>query len=136
MIQDVGNEISFNKALAQFSPDLKLLFNPETKHFGVYQVKSNHFYAPEQKPWLLFEIVDEFGVSRLPTQGDIQRAYESTKSAEKLWDKGGEWYINKIEDQEAKRDQARDEALDERIRFVTRDAMAIQEHAKTPRRRK
>ena len=133
--QNIGNEVGFNRALKSFSPDLQMLFNTDTKRMGVYQLKSAHFEVAGAKPWLLFEIVDEYGDPRLPNESDIARAYASTKSAERLWSKGGDWYTDSIEAQEEKRETAREAKLDEQIRFITRDTFNAARTVKTPRNR-
>lgn len=102
------NDQEFNRQLNSMSHDLKLLWNPQKKLWGVYQVRAhslvNAWGAPiEAKPWLLFDIVDERGHFRLPDQRDLRRAANSIYSAHRLWDKGGDWYTDRIEAQEAER---------------------------------
>lgn len=101
------NEKQFNDQLAKIAPDLRLLFNRERRLWGVYQVRARHIImAGPNKSWLLFDIVDEHKQFRLPNPTDLSRCAASVYSGHKMWERGTDWYIDRIEEQEAARSVA------------------------------
>lgn len=120
------NHLDFNRKLKSMAPDLELIFNPQKRLWGVYQLRSRHFVnawnAPiDTKPWLLFDITDDRGNFRVFDQRDLARAAQSIYSAHQLWDKGGDWYADRLEDQEKARENRRALALKEQTRSVNRE---------------
>ncbi len=99
------NDKAFNKELKKIAPDLELMYNPERKVWGVYQLKSKNFLMTgPTKPWVLFDIVDAENNFRLPDHTDLGRAFASVSSGHVMWEKGSDWYMDKIEAQEKARE--------------------------------
>lgn len=123
-LENLSSDTGFNKALGELAPDLRLLFNPQTKLFGVYQVRTTLVLGPDAslRPWKLFDIVDENGNPRLPNKADLNRAITSVYSARKLWDKGGDWYADQITAAEQAREQTSKDRTEATIRAAAREA--------------
>lgn len=126
------NEQSFNNELKKIAPDMKLLFDPEAKLWGVYQTRQpiKGFLMPDSvrreyegslRPMLMWYCKDETGGFRLPDQSDLAQAVRSAYSGHVLWEKGGNAYTDKIESQEKAREEKKQAEQDDLFRQAAKD---------------
>lgn len=123
------NEQSFNKELTKIAPDLRLLFHPERKRWGIFQIRSSHILTldadREVKPWLLFMIEGPNGAFRLPDMRDLGRVANSVNWGHKLWDKGGDWYEQQLVAKEKAKTEAHNKKQEDLFNAAARDARPV-----------
>lgn len=132
------NDQVFNKELAKISKDMRLLFNPANRLWGIYQVRSsvmtNAWGAPiGSRPWKLWDCATEDGAFRLPDRNDLFRAHATAQAGKLLWSKGGDWYSDQLENQARDRQERLDLAKEHRAADAAKEARTAMKGTKTTR---
>lgn len=91
--------------------DIRLLYDPQLSMWSVCQVfgKSGILlpqrYAQGLRPHLLWWVKDGMGRRRLPSQQDVSDVIAIRQRADVVFQKGGDWLADRLDEQDAERDR-------------------------------
>lgn len=118
--------------LNKVAPDVQLFFDDQVQPHGIWVMcqvmkRSSSLILPSSymqdgiKPYIMWYIKDVEGRARVPNERDVMDVIATRQRAEKIWEKGGDYLADKLDEQDAEKDARHRQKLKDKVHEIAPD---------------